>query len=499
MKKVILIFALVVSFFTSYGHGPGNNKDSIMQLQRTAAIMNSTICNSLYPFASLDLQQIFCQVVRNGGNTYNPTQLCTPQFPFASLDLWQIYCAIKADSGTGGGKVSIKDSAWTLFGNSGTVDGTNFLGTTDGVPLTFRVNNVQAGRIEISNNTYFGYSAGQNNTGSFNVGIGNSVLSNHLGLNFNVAIGYQAMLSDQFGYQTVAIGAKALMNNIQAGRNVAVGYVAMTSNVFGEANTAIGWQSLTTNDSGAENTADGAQALALNIHGNSNSAVGYQAGVLNSTGNNNTYIGSSSGSTNALGNDNSYLGFNATSAADGFSNATAIGANSIVTKSNAIQLGPSSDSNLFFSTGALKHSSLVPNVNYNTSTGEFTVNTAPNNVLQVFKDSSGLTTPITLLTYPAPVTGVYRIGGTLTVQDESVDVLEYEVNFTDPSAGSTTIIFHTANTWTTFMGVANTSYALVPMDIQVETGTNIIISTILSTGGGSIAYFCTGNIIFLHP
>src|SRR3954468_3497624 len=31
--------------------------------------------------------------------------------------------------------------AWLLTGNAGTIDGTNFLGTTDNAPLNFRVNN----------------------------------------------------------------------------------------------------------------------------------------------------------------------------------------------------------------------------------------------------------------------------------------------------------------------------------------------------------------------
>src|SRR5687767_6139356 len=49
-------------------------------------------------------------------------------------------------SSTVGDAVSSTD-AWLLGGNAGTVDGTHFLGTTDGVPLNFRVNNVRAGRI----------------------------------------------------------------------------------------------------------------------------------------------------------------------------------------------------------------------------------------------------------------------------------------------------------------------------------------------------------------
>jgi hypothetical protein len=84
---------------------------------------------------------------------------------------------------------------WKLTGNSGTVDGTNFLGTTDNVPLNFRVNNQKAGRIESSNaffgllsgnlnstgnqNSFFGGNAGQSNT----TGNQNSYFGSNAGAN----------------------------------------------------------------------------------------------------------------------------------------------------------------------------------------------------------------------------------------------------------------------------------------------------------------------------
>ncbi|MGE3799466.1 MAG: beta strand repeat-containing protein, partial [Candidatus Kapaibacterium sp.] len=43
---------------------------------------------------------------------------------------------------------AVNSNAWLLLGNSGTIDGTNFLGTIDSVPLNFRVNNARAFRIE---------------------------------------------------------------------------------------------------------------------------------------------------------------------------------------------------------------------------------------------------------------------------------------------------------------------------------------------------------------
>src|SRR4051812_18843459 len=68
---------------------------------------------------------------------------------------------------------------WSLTGNSGTKDGTNFIGTTDNVPFNIRVNNQKAGRIELASpySTFYGYQSGNANTTGYN----------------NTANGYQAL------------------------------------------------------------------------------------------------------------------------------------------------------------------------------------------------------------------------------------------------------------------------------------------------------------------
>ena len=70
--------------------------------------------------------------------------------------------------------------AWGLKGNNGTADGTNFIGTTDNVPLSFRVNNKAAGRIDSTNaNVFLGSLAGNINTAQNNTAI------RHFALRFN--------------------------------------------------------------------------------------------------------------------------------------------------------------------------------------------------------------------------------------------------------------------------------------------------------------------------
>ncbi len=169
--------------------------------------------------------------------------------------------------------------AWSLTGNAGTVDGTNFIGTTDNVPLNFRVNNVLSGKIDpILDNTFFGYEAGYSNSiGKWNVGIGKASLYN---------------MNSGTGNANVAIGHSTLYANISGGGNVAIGHSAMSGNTSGAINTAIGYGALTGNLSGNNNTALGAYS-GQNATGTGNVFLGYQAGY-NETGSNKLYIANSS-------------------------------------------------------------------------------------------------------------------------------------------------------------------------------------------------------------
>ncbi len=55
-------------------------------------------------------------------------------------------------------------NSWKLTGNAGTVDGTNFIGTTDNIPLSIKVNNQLSGKIDGTNKiTLLGYLSGKAN------------------------------------------------------------------------------------------------------------------------------------------------------------------------------------------------------------------------------------------------------------------------------------------------------------------------------------------------
>jgi hypothetical protein len=227
-------------------------------------------------------------------------------------------------SGSGGGA-----PGWLLTGNAGTVDGVNFLGTTDAVPLTFRVNNQKAGRIESTSmgNTLLGYQCGNALTAS----------GNHVGM------GYQALFSNTSGTNNTALGSNALRNNTSGGNNVAVGNLALNGNTTGGGNVAIGHLAGFLNTTGNFNVAVGRQAGQNNTAGgnvfigdlagqgntsgaynvcigmwsgnalsggtaSANTFVGYMTGFANTSAGGNTFVGNNAGINTISGSNNSYLG-----------------------------------------------------------------------------------------------------------------------------------------------------------------------------------------------
>ena len=121
-----------------------------------------------------------------------------------------------------------------------------------------------------------------------------------------------------------AVGGSALLLNQDGGDNVAVGFASLTHNLHGTDNTGIGYQALNKNTAGT-NTAVGSFALSSTV-ADGNTAIGYAAGNTNTSGTYNTFIGTSTqpGSNN-------------------LTNATAIGANAIVSTSNSLVLGSSAN------------------------------------------------------------------------------------------------------------------------------------------------------------
>jgi hypothetical protein len=195
---------------------------------------------------------------------------------------------------------------WTTTGNAGTVDGTNFIGTTDNVPFNIKVNNQKAGRIA-SGITFYGLLAGNANTGSLITAVGSNALAVNTG-NENTAVGYSALAANTGGIYNTAMGAYALLNCTTGNDNTAIGRSAMQANTTGGQNTAVGKEALPTNSTGSSNCAYGYQSMLNNSTGASNAAYGNFAMRENTTGIFNCGFGRSALRNNTTGNDNTAVG-----------------------------------------------------------------------------------------------------------------------------------------------------------------------------------------------
>lgn len=184
---------------------------------------------------------------------------------------------------------------WSTTGNTGIVDGTNYIGTAalTNVDVAFRRNNLAAGKISATS-TSFGLGALNAGAASTSSAFGNSALAANTTGAANVAIGTSALAANISSANNTAVGFNSLIANTAAG-NSAVGYRALGSNISGTNNTALGFDAgfaLT----GSNNIMIGASTVAPVVGGNDqlnigNTLFGSMAGALTSGVNTTRTIG----------------------------------------------------------------------------------------------------------------------------------------------------------------------------------------------------------------
>jgi hypothetical protein len=189
-----------------------------------------------------------------------------------------------------------------------------------------------AGNSTMSNaslNTAAGVGALQmNTTGSVNTAYGGSALGMNTSGNYNSADGWSALAANTSGSNNIAVGSAVLGRNTTGSQNTAIGYAALVANTTANLNTAAGYQALQANSTGYENTAMGSETMNSNTTGYYNTAVGRLALQTNTTG--------------AL---NTAVGFLADVGSNALINATALGAEAVVSGSNTLVLGSSLSNN----------------------------------------------------------------------------------------------------------------------------------------------------------
>ena len=223
MRKLILILLLFVSAVVN-GQTPAGYIKANMRFKWTAGIFDSALHVPQYNGTPSG--------IRNGawvGDGAVAVDTVNNLFYFRSSGAWH-----STSSGSG----------WLLTGNSGTTS-SNFIGTTDNQPLSFRVNNNWAGRIYTNGSVYLGDSAGVNDVqeNESNVGIGRFALKNVTVGSGNVASGESALYNLTVGFGNVAGGLETLYNLTAGSYNTASGTQALHHLTTGSNNVGIGTSS----------------------------------------------------------------------------------------------------------------------------------------------------------------------------------------------------------------------------------------------------------------
>jgi hypothetical protein len=204
-------------------------------------------------------------------------------------------------------------------------------------------NNVMVGAGAGQNNTandsaFFGFAAGQANT----TGVRNSFFgSNAARVNTtggdNGFFGAFAGASNTTGSNNGFFGAFAGRNNTTGQHNNFFGSNAGISNTIGSNNSFFGLAAGRNNSNGSNNAFFGYVA-GEQTTGGDNAFFGASAGEANTTGIRNSFFGSSAGLSNTTENNNTFIGAFSNGAAS-ITNATAVGADAVVTQSNSVVLG----------------------------------------------------------------------------------------------------------------------------------------------------------------
>ena len=135
------------------------------------------------------------------------------------------------------------------------------------------------------------------------------------------------------------MGVGAGASNTTGSSNSFFGLSAGSKNTEGIDNSFFGVGAGQDNTTGIANSFFGVDAGLHNLMGTFNSFFGDRAGNDNTTGIANSFFGKDAGAKNKTGNYNTIIGDSADLASDNLSNATAIGANALVSQSNSMVLG----------------------------------------------------------------------------------------------------------------------------------------------------------------
>jgi len=320
------------------------------------------------------------------------------------------------------------------------------------------------GYTAANDNVFVGGAGNFTTTGQYNVGVGTYSLMNQTSGTDNTAVGISSLKSNTTGSQNTAAGAGALLSNTTGSAGAAFGQLALGFNTTGSGNTAVGNNALLANTTGSANTAVGGYALDANTTGGNSTAVGWGALIGQTTGGSNAALGWEALYADTTGFDNTAVGvvaLNSVTTAAGdtavgsfalqnvttggndtalgasagvpstggaLSNATALGAFSIVNQNNSLVLG---------STSATTPGEYFVNVGVGTAMPRSTVDmvvSAPSGLGPVLTltNSGGGSNPQTGIdfnTYAPSATGTYNPAARIAaISDDYADDIAFLAN-----------------------------------------------------------------------
>ena len=250
-------------------------------------------------------------------------------------------------------------------GSSTTTGGFNsFLGYQAGYANTTGNNNsfvgYQAGYANTTGiyNSFLGFSAGYaNTTGNNNSFLGTDAGYSNTTGNDNTFVGNLAGLLNTTGAANTFMGSGAGVTNSSGIANVFIGSQAGYNNTTGTGNMFLGQQAGGNNTTANYNLFMGNGSGGATTTGSGNTAIGDGSGLHNTTGQRNVSIGQYAGLNNQTGTDNVFIGYGAKAGTvnpTNVTNSVAIGANAIVSQSNAIVLGNGANVGIGTSTPSAK-------------------------------------------------------------------------------------------------------------------------------------------------
>jgi len=247
----------------------------------------------------------------------------------------------KADTFTTNNGYYVKSNPVLLFDSGSAIQPPTLkLGTGSATVELFKLtaaNNVSANQYNIggsrvlsipgTNNTFVGINTGTANTNG----------------QFNSFVGTSAGAANTVGHDNSFFGVNAGKTNNGGFDNSFFGVNAGSQNNTGDGNSFFGFGAGNFNTSGTSNSYFGKYAgfgsgAAGGVAESANSFFGAGAGFNNTAGGN-SFFGNNAGQTNTIGSNDTVVGNSADLGSNNLSNATAIGANALVTQNNSLVLG----------------------------------------------------------------------------------------------------------------------------------------------------------------